>query len=329
MERAPILLLQASLNGIELEIRQGSVLNLRTDAIVNAANEKLENVGGLAGQISNLAGPQLENECREYIRRNGLLQPGKIVNTSAGNLPFSFILHTVGPSTGKSSFNDCDQLVSAIFGAIEAANVLQLTSIGIPGISCGIFGFPIIDAARCHIDSFIIYAGNFILKNPNTTLKKIVFSLYTENEALTFLEAALEKNRPFDDIVYHGTLREQGSGSKFGYCHVCNDLVENPDLYMNICQMAKCCRDVCNFCIFQQCLYNCPIHHTRFADDVINGINLYILCKECKSYKLVQEKVCECRQVCRECILKINQGREYLRCICRQNIPYERYNGLI
>jgi O-acetyl-ADP-ribose deacetylase (regulator of RNase III) len=57
------------------------------DCIVNAANGGLSHGGGIAAAISKAAGPPLDNECDEIIRKTGRVPVGEAVATTAGKLP--------------------------------------------------------------------------------------------------------------------------------------------------------------------------------------------------------------------------------------------------
>jgi O-acetyl-ADP-ribose deacetylase (regulator of RNase III) len=55
--------MRRSINGVVVELLQGDITDLATDAIVNAANESLQMGGGVAGAIRRRGGPAIQREC--------------------------------------------------------------------------------------------------------------------------------------------------------------------------------------------------------------------------------------------------------------------------
>ncbi|CAG9314629.1 unnamed protein product [Blepharisma stoltei] len=318
----PVLCAEGIINGITLEIRQGSILDLDVDAIVNAANDKLGNLGGLAGQIINSAGPDVQKECDEYIRNNYFVKPGTVVETSAGKLNFKSIFHTVGPvfEGAKETEYQRETLFESILFPIIEANKLSYKSIGIPGISCGIFGYPIEKAALRHIEAFIVFAGNYQFYVEKISIKKVVFSLYTDTELNLFLDALMTKFKAFEYIKYLGLIKERELLPNHGYCEVCNHLIPDAENYMNISQL--CCNKVCNFCIFQHQLSSCPRDGFLFPEDVRGSFGSYILCKDCKIYVNIESSVCSCRQLCYNCLVNNHRIFQDCVCICGQVIQF-------
>src|SRR5437763_16237518 len=74
------------------------------DAIVNAANSSLMGGGGVDSAIHRKGGPRILEECREIRRKRHPdgLPTGEAVATTAGDLPATWVIHTVGPVYAKS-----------------------------------------------------------------------------------------------------------------------------------------------------------------------------------------------------------------------------------
>ena len=131
-------------DGLKIKIYRGDIMKAKVKCIVNAANEKLIHNGGVAAAISKAAGRRLVREGTDYIRRHGPLQVGSCLATTAGNLPYDCIIHTVGPRW--DSYEDKERclydLQQAVFNTLQTAANKGMKSIAIPSISAGIFGVP-------------------------------------------------------------------------------------------------------------------------------------------------------------------------------------------
>ena len=187
------------LGGLELEIILGDIISLQgiVDCIVNPANERLDNAGGLAATIDSLAGSSYRAECQRLSTYFKSRQKGFVMETIAGNLRFKKILHVVGPIVDrKSGLSDTHKrdLKAAVMNTMVKTNELGYCSIAIPAVSCGIFGFPIESGAVCHIQAFKEYALN--CQHP--LLKKVVFILYEEADADYFLDEAIKNADDFN-----------------------------------------------------------------------------------------------------------------------------------
>jgi O-acetyl-ADP-ribose deacetylase (regulator of RNase III) len=149
-----------------MKLHIGSILDVPADAVVNPANSFLRHGGGLAAVIDRAATALLPPEtCStdnaawnariEAIRRYsedsnkvGLIPTGGAAATSAGALSFKHIIHTVGPIWGGGSYCEADLLELAMENACETAIKVGAKSLAVPAISCGIFGYPVAEAAR-------------------------------------------------------------------------------------------------------------------------------------------------------------------------------------
>ena len=78
----------------EIKVVIGDITELRADAIVNAANNKLLMGGGVAGAIKRKGGRVIEEEAV----KKGPIEIGQAVQTRAGELAAKYVIHaaTIG-----------------------------------------------------------------------------------------------------------------------------------------------------------------------------------------------------------------------------------------
>src|SRR5690242_5613623 len=126
--------------GQSIQIVQGDITTEEVDAIVNAANEHLQHGGGVAWAISKKGGSAIQKESNDWIRKHGTVPHSTPAWTSGGLLPAKYVIHAVGPVWGDG--NEDNNLESAVIGSLRVADELKCSSIAMPAISTGIFGFP-------------------------------------------------------------------------------------------------------------------------------------------------------------------------------------------
>ena len=157
-----------------LELIEGDITEMQTDAIVNAANAQLVLGGGVAGAIRKKGGPEIQEECNKI---GGTFVGGAVI-TTGGNLKSKHVIHAVGPRMGEG--NEDEKLKNATLNSFKVADENHLKSISFPAISTGIFGFPIKRCAEIMLKTTIDY-----LKG-QTGLKRVVFCLFGQDSYQVF-----------------------------------------------------------------------------------------------------------------------------------------------
>jgi O-acetyl-ADP-ribose deacetylase (regulator of RNase III) len=159
-----------------IELCQGDITEMETEAIVNAANAQLILGGGVAGAIRKKGGPKIQDECN---RTGGTFVGGAVI-TTGGNLKAKYVIHAVGPRIGEG--NEDEKLKNATLNSLKLADEKNIKSISFPAISTGIFGFPIERCAEIMLKTTVDY-----LRGP-TGLEKVVFCLFGRPSYEVFAE---------------------------------------------------------------------------------------------------------------------------------------------
>ena len=167
--------------GQVLQLVQGDITTETVDAIVNAANERLEHGGGVAWAISRAGGPKIQIESAEWVHENGPVSHAEPAYTGAGNLSCRYVIHAVGPIWGEG--DEDTKLTAAVRGSLRRADELKLTSIAIPAISTGIYNFPKERAAGIILSTT---EGHFA-ENPASSLKIVRLTLFDQSTVQAFL----------------------------------------------------------------------------------------------------------------------------------------------
>src|SRR5262249_23068648 len=142
-------------------------------AIVNAANETLRGGGGVDGAIHSAAGPELLDACWALpeVEFDVRCPTGEARITPGFRLPARHVIHTVGPIY-SSPDEAPPPLEAAHRSSLQLANAHGLRTVAFPAISCGIYGYPLEEAAPLALRTCRDHAGavteiRFVLFSPD------------------------------------------------------------------------------------------------------------------------------------------------------------------
>jgi O-acetyl-ADP-ribose deacetylase len=144
------------------------ITTLDVDAIVNAANTTLLGGGGVDGAIHRAAGPELFDECATL----GGCETGSARLTKGYRLRASFVIHTVGPVWTGGDCGERELLASCYRQCFGIAREQNFTTLAFPAISCGVYRFPVSEAAK-----IAMRETREELKS-NDKLEKVIFACF-------------------------------------------------------------------------------------------------------------------------------------------------------
>ena len=204
----------------EIKIIKGDLTELKVDAIVNAANNKLVMGGGVAGAIRKKGGKIIEEEAVE----KGPIEIGEAIETGAGSLNAKYVIHAA--TMGMDFKTDEIKIRASCASSLSLADKLKIKSIAFPALGCGVGGYPLIAAAKIMAQEVFRH-----IRETQTSLEEIIFCLYDEQAYQAFkknvesyLEYILQKigNGPFSTVdaiieLDEGIILIERSNPPFGW----------------------------------------------------------------------------------------------------------------
>ncbi len=151
-------------------------LELPVEAVVNAANTSLlcGSGAGVNGAIHEAGGQEVYNACKQIRIKLGGCQTGDAVLTTAGNMPYKYVIHAVGPVWQGGKLNEDVLLAEAYLNSMKLAAENGVTAIAYPNISTGIYGFPREKAAEIAVEA--VYRG--LVRNPE--IRQVYFVCHND-----------------------------------------------------------------------------------------------------------------------------------------------------
>ncbi|KAI4579150.1 hypothetical protein MJT46_000518 [Ovis ammon polii x Ovis aries] len=174
--------------GVSLIVQQGDLTHFPVQVVVNAANEELKPRGALAAALLGAAGPELQEDCDQILKKKGKISPPCAIISRAGKLPYQHVIHAVGPQWKSDEVQKCVwQLKTAVKESLNLAVKHKYQSIAIPAISSRTLSFPL---SLC-VESIVLAIKEwFQCKKNGSTLKEIYLVDIAEKTVEAFAESA-------------------------------------------------------------------------------------------------------------------------------------------
>lgn len=163
-----------------IHLLRGDITKIECDAIVNAANTSLLGGGGVDGAIHRAAGPSLLAECRTL----GGCPTGEARITKGYELPAKHVIHTVGPVYRDGRKGEPEKLRSCYENTLRLAVEHRLATLAFPAISCGVYGYPIAEAAHIALSTTANRLG------AHEAIEQVVFVLFGDGDLAVYRDVA-------------------------------------------------------------------------------------------------------------------------------------------
>jgi O-acetyl-ADP-ribose deacetylase (regulator of RNase III) len=165
-----------------LEVVQGDITLQDTEAIGNAANSALAGGGGVDGAIHRAGGPSIMAELKSRYKG---CPTGSAVITGGGHLKAKYVIHAVGPRYSGSP-RDAGLLAGAYRKTLELCSEHNVSSVALPSISTGVYGYPVEEASRIALSTVTDYLEK------RQDIKVIRFVLFDSRTYQTYVAALKE-----------------------------------------------------------------------------------------------------------------------------------------
>ena len=195
------------------QIVHNDITKMHTDAIVNAANSRLQAGGGVCGAIFAAAGDRrLQEECN----RKSPCPTGSAVITGGYGLFAKYIVHAVGPIWQGGSQGEEELLRSAYLTSLKLAAEKGCRSISFPLISAGIYGYPKEQALQVAVSAF----SRFLMEQDDGEEMDIYLVVF-DRSAVSLSEKLFQEIRHYIDTFHDESEKERRRRFEYEICCAC------------------------------------------------------------------------------------------------------------
>lgn len=165
-----------------VQLCEGDLTVDHVDAIVNAANEDLLHIGGLAKAVVDAGGPSIQRESSEHVAKHGKVHAGEAVCLGSGRLPCMKVIHAVAPRWNRGEHNERKTLYNAFYHSLVCAEEEEVKTISFPALGAGVFGIPF-DVCAQEAKRAV---HSYLSKYPSSQFSVIRFVFFTRQNVYNF-----------------------------------------------------------------------------------------------------------------------------------------------
>uniref|UniRef100_A0A673KLM8 Poly [ADP-ribose] polymerase n=1 Tax=Sinocyclocheilus rhinocerous TaxID=307959 RepID=A0A673KLM8_9TELE len=178
--------------GMEITVNKADMCSFQVDAVVGGCKENLLLDGGLVKVLSDAAGPKLQNDCNQTVKKRKLTTGDAVLLDAGGRLRCKHVILAIGPNYNIYKPQESEKLLKkTVKKSLNLADQESFQSLAIPAISSGVSGggFPL-DLCADTIVKAIKEFCDFV--EEDNTLKKIHL-VDNNDKTVQALEAAVKK----------------------------------------------------------------------------------------------------------------------------------------
>ena len=170
-------------DGCSIHLYQGSLAEVRADALVSSDDNHLSAGGGVSAALARMAGTVVAME-RERIAREDRPSLGDVVCTSAGGLSCRYLYHAITIDFDRRSFQSEASLRRLVANLLDRATADSVSSLGIPALGTGAAAFELGRASEVIVEELVE-------RQPHSSVRRVILALLGDEAERDFHENLL------------------------------------------------------------------------------------------------------------------------------------------